>query len=245
MQLDGIYLGDSLQLSYNARLASTPWYDDSSEGRGYFHWAVAGMVANPDGDVDPRDTNMNEARFRTRPEARTTSRWIDTGPISNAHWYEILGLESLLNLGPLQICGEYQSNWVQRDPGQDVFFHGAYFYASCFLTGEHQPFDRETGQIDRAVPFENFFLVERCRGGVAGGWGAWQVALRYSYLDLSDGDILGGDENNVTFALNWLWTPHAKMQFNYLYGDIRDHAAVNGFTGGHFQIAGTRFMIDF
>ena len=75
----GKYLGDSLQLSGNARLASTPWYDEASDGAYYLHWAVSGMLARPDGDVDPNDTNRNEGRFRTRGEIRSNRRWIDTG----------------------------------------------------------------------------------------------------------------------------------------------------------------------
>ena len=246
----GRYIGDSTQASFNARLSSSPWYDESSGGRGYFHWAVAGMVARPDGDVDPRDSNENEARFRTRAELRSDLRWIDTGRIRGAEWYEILGLESILNIGALQIVSEYQTNWTQRDErtpgtGPDVFFHGAYVYVAYFLTGEHVPYERVTGTIDRVRPFENFFLVERCRGGCGGGWGAWQVAARYSYLDLTDHDILGGVEHNTTLALNWHWTPYSKLQFNAIYGEIRDREPVAGFTGGHFTALGTRMMIDF
>jgi phosphate-selective porin OprO/OprP len=242
---DGRYIGDSLQMSANARLSSSPWYDDTSEGRGYFHWALAGMLARPDGDVDPLDTNVNEGRFRTRSELRSDSRWLDTGPIPFAQWYEILGLESIVNVGPLQIVGEYQTTWLQRDIGTDVFFHGAYIYASYFLTGEFVPYDRETGTIDRVEPYENFFLVERCRGGVGGGWGAWQVAVRYSYLDLTDQDIAGGVEHNVTLGLNWHWTAYSKLQFNAVFGRIDEHRPAGGFTEGDFVGLGTRFVCDF
>ena len=38
----GTYIGDARQLSGNFRLASIPWYDEASGGRGYFHWAVSG-----------------------------------------------------------------------------------------------------------------------------------------------------------------------------------------------------------
>ncbi len=67
---DGRYLGDNLQPSLNARLSSSPWYDDSSDGRGYFHWAVAGMAAWPEGRLSPAAGYAAESRFRTRPEAR-------------------------------------------------------------------------------------------------------------------------------------------------------------------------------
>ena len=252
--LDGKVIGDSKQLSGNARLWSSPWYDESSGGRGYFHWAISGMVARPDGDVGPSstraDTNDNDGRFRTRGELRSDSRWIDTGRIAGADWYETLGLEAILNIGPLQVVGEYQSNWMQRDnvtagTGPDLNFHGGYAYVAYMLTGEHVPYRRSSGTIDRVRPFENCFLVDTCNGGVAGGWGAWQIALRYSYLDLTDNDIRGGVEDNATLGLVWYFTSHSSLQFNAVYGDIQDRDPLGGFTDGHFTALGTRLRVNF
>ena len=139
---------------------------------------------------------------------------------------------------------------MQRDnttigTGPDLNFEGGYFYVSYFLTGEHVAYERTTGMLARTRPYENFFLVDRCCGGTGHGWGAWQVALRYSHLNLTDKDIRGGEGENVTFALNWLWTSHSKLQFDATYGDIRDHEPVGGFTSGHFTGFGTRFAVDF
>jgi len=246
----GKYIGDDYQLSGNARLSSSPWYDESSGGRGYFHWAVSGVLAHPDGNNTDTATNVNEARFAARPEARTDSRWIDTGRVAGAQWYEVLGLEAILNVGALQVTGEYQTTWMQRDSstagtGPDLQFQGGYIYAAYTLTGEHIPYDRKTGTIGRMKPFENFFLVDRCCGDHGTGWGLWQVAMRYSYLDLTDGDIEGGVENNWTVGLNWWWTSHSRLQFNAIYGTIDDHKPVGGFTEGDFFILGTRLAVDF
>ena len=251
MVTDGDVVGDSRQLSVNGRLSSSPWYDECSGGRGYFHWAVSGMVARPDGDNNPAtEVNRNEGRFRTRGELRSNQRWIDTGRIAGAEWYETLGLESIFNVGPLQVVGEYQMNWMQRDnttpgTGPDLMFHGAYMYVAYMLTGEHVPYSRKSGTIGRIKPFENFFMVDRCQGGTGTGWGAWQIALRYSYLDLTDGDIRGGIQNNTTLGLVWYLNPNASVQFNAVYGDIRDHALVNGFSDGHYTALGTRLRINF
>ncbi len=250
---DGKIVGDSMQLSGNARLSSSPWYDEATGGRGYFHWAISGMLARPDGNVGLGETNGNDGRFRTRGELRSDFRWIDTGSIAGADWYEIMGLETILNLGRFQFVGEYQSAWMQRDDvtagtGPDLNFHGGYVYLAYMLTGEHVPYKRSGGTIDRVKPFENFFLVNRCNrcgnsGG--GGWGAWQLALRYSYLDLTDNDIQGGVEDNITLGLVWYLNPYSSFQFNAVYGDIEKHAPVGGFTDGHFTAIGTRLRVDF
>ncbi|MBT5019008.1 OprO/OprP family phosphate-selective porin [bacterium] len=244
---DGRYIGNSNQMSLNARVAGSPWYDESSGGRGYFHYGLSGMVARPDGDADGTDenTNNNDGRFRTRAGNRSNQRWLNTGRIAGAENYEILGLEGIFNVGPFQAVSEFQHTWLQRDGGDDVQFNGAYFYLSYFLTGEHIPYSRTSGTIGRVKPYENFFLVDNCFGGTSSGWGAWNVALRYDYLDLSDDDVLGGVGTAWTTALNWHWTPYSKVQFDASYGEIRDHEAVGGFTGGNYFLFGTRFAVEF
>ncbi|MCA9133066.1 MAG: ATPase [Planctomycetales bacterium] len=246
----GRLIGDSLQAGGYGRLVSSPWYDAASDGRGYIHWALAGAVAQPDGDNLPGSSTSNEARFRTRPEGRTDARWLDTGRIAGAEWYEVLAVENIVNLGQFQFTGEYMVNFLQRDnttagTGQDLFLHGFYVQAAYFLTGEYMPYSRTSGTLDRVKPYENFFLVDRSGGGVGRGWGAWQIAARYDYLDLTDQDIAGGVEQNYTLGVNWYWNSHSKVQTNLIFGDVRDRRPVNGFDGGDFAILGTRFMCDF
>jgi phosphate-selective porin OprO/OprP len=250
IQDEGVYISDHWQGQVAGRLANTIWYDECSDGRGYAHWAVAGTWADTDENQlteNYADSGISEARFRTRPEARTFERWLDTGVIPGAEDYSLLAFENVLNFGPLQIQAEYQSVWMQRDVGSELHFHGGYVQAAYFLTGEHMPWDRETGQLDRPMPFENFFLVDTCDDGVRGGCGAWQVAARWSYGDLADDNIQGGIGESVTLGLNWLWNPWARMQFNYIYGNIHDNAlnAAGGIDFGDYHILGTRFMVDF
>jgi phosphate-selective porin OprO/OprP len=249
-QATGQYLGDSLQLGGYGRLASTPWYDETSGGRGYLHLGVSGSVNRPDGDVSAADSNTNAARFRARPEVRSVNRWVDTGAIAGARYFEQAGLESALNIGSLQIQAEYLMTTVQRDAttvgtGPNVLFHGGYIQAAYFLTGEFMPWDREAGVIGRPQPLENFFLIDRCTGGCGRGWGAWQIAARFDHLDLTDADIVGGIEDDVTLALNWYWNAHAKLMFDVVGGRINDRRPVNGFTSGDFVATNLRAAIDF
>jgi phosphate-selective porin OprO/OprP len=255
IQDEGNYISDHYQGEICGRFANTIWYDECSDGRGYAHWAVSGTWARPDGSTPADNGNIgrdaNEARFRTRPEARSTSRWLDTGRIAGADTYRMFGLEGVVNVGALQVVGEYQNLQLDRDPGfgPDVTLYGGYMYASYFLTGEHIPWNRRTGTLGRVKPFENFFMVKTCDGCTGTGWGAWQVALRYSYANFTDEDVFGGIGESLTFGLNWHWNPNARMQFNYIHGDISDRNVtdVNGltFTGGSYDIIGTRLMVDF
>ncbi|TWU48503.1 Porin P precursor [Rubripirellula tenax] len=257
LNTDGRYRGDFNEAGVYGRLSSSPWYDKTSGGRGYLHLAMSGSVNQTDGNGTlDADDNANEARFRTRPLARSDSRWYNTNRILGANNYEQLGLESILNIGALQITGEYFNNWVQRDPlggfsGEDLHFHGGYIYASYFLTGEHIPYDRVTGTIDRVKPFENFFLVDRCTGGTGSGWGALAMALRYDYIDLSDSDIRGGQGHAWTAGLNWYWTAYSKLQTNLVWGEVNNGGQGLSSTplatgvDGDYTILGMRYMIDF
>ena len=240
VQDSGIYRGDHLQLELAGRLANTIWYDEISGGRGYAHWAVSGSLANPKDDP----LFPNAADFSTRPEARSEGRWIDTGAIAGADHYQLLGLEGVVNVGALQIVGEYMSSRVDRDRGfADTHFDGSYIYAAYFLTGEHVPWDRESGTIDRTEPFQNFWLVNRCDGGTEAGWGAWQAAARYSQADFTDADIFGGAGESFTFAVNWYWNANARLQFNYIDGRIDQRTAA--LLANDYTIYGARFSVDF
>ncbi len=253
IQDEGLYISDHLQGEIAGRLANTWWYDERSGGRGYGHWALAMTWAHPDGSVggDPpgalfgRRRSGSEARFRTRPEARTAQRWLDTGFIAGASWYQMIAVEKVVNVGPLQIVGEYQNLFLQRDSLSGLHFHGGYVYASYFLTGEHMPWNRKNGTLGRVKPFENFFVVDRSGGGTGTGWGAWQVAVRYSYADFNDQTVQGGIGRSTTFGLNWLWNANTRLQFNYILGSISRRNSGGVLLGGSYQSIGTRFMIDF
>lgn len=243
----GSYVGDSLQISYNTRLSGTPWYHEESGGRGYLHWGVSNMYADSDANAGLPDTDVNQTRFSSRPELRTTSQWVDTGVIGGAGSYDTAGLESVLNLGATQVTGEYLGTWVSRGDSPNLFFDGGYVQIAYFLTGEHEPWDRKMGRLGRVVPHENFLMANRNarREETKEGIGAWQVAARWSYLSLTDDDVQGGRQENVTLGVNWYWTPYSKMLFNLVRGEIRDHAPVSGYRGGSFTGVGVRFMMDF
>lgn len=250
IQDEGEYTSDHWQAQIAGRLAAMLWYDERSGGRNYAHSAISGTRADTAENQlteNYADSGISEARFRARPEARTASRWLDTGVIAGAEHYSLLGLEQVVNVGPWQIVGEYQNVWLDRQSASALNFHGGYVYVAYFLTGEHMTWNRESGQLDRVTPRTNFFLVDRCGDDAERGCGAWQVAVRWSYGDLSDENIQGGVGESVTFGVNWLWNAYARMHFNYIYGNIHDNElnAVGGIDFGDYHILGTRFVIDF
>ncbi|MEW4561582.1 porin [Bremerella sp. JC770] len=228
---------DNYQSEIAGRLANTIWYDETSGGRGYAHWAVSGAACFPGSGGDDR--------FTTRPEARTANKWYDTGGLDASN-YQLVGLESVINVGSFSLVGEYMATHANRSGQEDVNFGGGYVYAAYWLTGEYTPWDRKSGTLGRTKPLENFWIVNRCDGCRSYGWGAWQVAARYSYGDFSDEDIFGGVGESATFGVNWWWNPNARVQFNYINGRISERVVAGGPSdSGWYDMFGMRFMVDF
>ena len=59
---------------------------------------------------------------------------------------------------------------------------------------------------------------------------AWEVAARYSYLNLNDGPIQGGVLSGLTLGLNWYLNTNLKFQFDWVY-DRRHDRPVGVFPG--------------
>lgn len=235
-------IGDPVHFSLNTRLSGTPWYDEASGGRGYMHLGISNMYATTASAPAPSGNNGDLAEFSVRPELQTTSSWIETGTILGATDFNVTGLESVVNLGSLQLQGEYLTTAVDRQMNSNLHFQGGYVQAAYFLTGEYEPWDRQTGRLERPKPLNNFLRTRSC---TPTGWGAWQIAARWSYLSLSDKDIRGGRQDDITLGLNWYWTPHSKLMFNLVDGSIVDRAPINGFSSGRYTGVGARLLMDF
>lgn len=239
---DGAVIGDNWQPSLNGRIGGSPWYEDDAH---WMHWALVGQILWPDGEPDPNDitTDENEERLRTRPEARSSSRWLNTGRIDGASHAGTIALEGMFNSGPFNLTGEAYYTQVARTAGfgPDLDFAGCYLQGAWFLGGDYMTYKRSVGSINRPHIDRFFDPCDDCSPSL----GAFQLALRYSYLDVSSQDVLGGVGESFTFGLNWWFSPYARIQFNAIRGSIHDHAPVGGFTAGQYTILGTRYALDF
>jgi phosphate-selective porin OprO/OprP len=108
-------------------------------------------------------------------------------------------------------------------------------YGSIFITGEHRRYNTAEGVLTSIHPKQNFDPFK-------GGWGAWEVAARYSYINLnsSSGNINGGKEDNVTLGLNWYLHPNLRVMFNYIRVNVTNSKVDEGRASiyqGRFQFA--------
>ncbi len=212
---------DSESAMVTGRVTGLPWYRE--DGDKLLHLGAG---------FSYRKLDKSNFSYGRRPEAHLAPRYLDTGGFVVNDLY-LVNAELALVHGAFSFQSEYFYSNAQSDAGRDVEFDGIYAQASYFITGEHRPYKTSTGTFDKVVPNRNFFL-----GGDYGP-GAWEVALRYSHLDLNDGGIAGGREHNITTAVNWYLNPNIRMQFNYVYGDIDSPSGDDGFHAfqGRLQMA--------
>ena len=169
--------------------------------------------------------NDDAVRFRSRPESSLYEvRLVDTGSVV-ADGVDLLSPEVAVVMGPLSLQAEYMQAWVDA-AGDNPRWHGYYAFVSYFLTGESRAYESDKGIFGRIRPRSDFAVD-------GSGWGAWEVALRYSNLDLEQE---GGELDDVTLGLNWYLNPNARVMLNYV------HADVDG--SGDTHILQSRFQVD-
>lgn len=133
--------------------------------------------------------NMSrKTRFFSHPESRVTStRLVDTDLFDNVSTQRIYALELAGSVSSVMFRAEmFRATWNQSDT-KDPVFKGFYAQASWVLTGE--TFKYTQGKFLRIRPQNNR--------------GAWEVAVRFSQIDLNDETVTGGEEKNLTVAVNW------------------------------------------
>ena len=223
--------------SIGARVTALPWYE--GDGRELVHVGLGywGGELVEDSLID-----------RARPLLRNAPGFavpvlVDTGQIAGNQQYTI-GPEFAMVLGPLTFQAEYAGQFLTDATNTNgvnqgtVFFHGGYIEALYFLTGEFQAYNRRDAVFDRVVPLHDYHLR---KGDGQRGWGAWQVGLRFSYLDLNDKTIQGGTISDWTAGLNWYFNPNMKFQLNY----IAEYRDMSGVPPGWINGVGVRVAYDF
>lgn len=209
-------------------------------------------------------------RFRSRGDIRNgppgplNSIYADAGLLTG-DWQNMLGTEFVATTGPFSFQAEYFGSWLysaettgidpinqglQPPPGTrlgTVFFQGGYIEGAWFLTGEHHGYDLGLSRFSRPIPRANFYRVrDPFRASqIHTNPGAWQMAVRYNYLCLDDGEVHGGVLNGMTIGVNWLLNPNVRVSFNYDF-TYRTFTSASGVSGdGGINGFGTRMGFDF
>lgn len=176
-------------------------------------------------------------RIQQRPESRLFSaRLVNTGPL-DAEDLTVVGGELSAVIGSWSFQTEYLRATTGLRDGTSADFDGGYAYASWFATGESRPYSASAGKFGRLKPN---------RGFGEGGPGAIEIALRYSTVNLTDGLIQGGEQDNYTLGLNWYFTAYSKMMLNWVHFDVAGSEATRplGSASHEGNLLGLRVQAD-
>jgi phosphate-selective porin OprO/OprP len=191
------------------------------------HVGVSGTEVLRPADLGVESVGIQRygVRFRAQPELRVDStRLIDTGPI-DADGVRALGVELAGNFRNWMLQAERFWFDVERrdDALPDPSFGGWYVQGSWVLTGESRRYNMASGAYQNPRPAVTFTSE--------GGIGAWELALRFSQMDLDDragvaglavpaGGVRGGEQDIWTVGLNWYPNANLKVVLNYLDVDV-------------------------
>ncbi len=187
---------DDSAYSVTTRITGLPWMPDKKH---YLHLGVAHSYRNP--------TNEDE-RIASRPEVSAAPNLVNTGVTGNIESTNLIGLEKAFVWGSFSTQAEAVFSFFDPKDGETQMFWGYYVFASYILTGESRPYNFTRSSFGRIRPEKNVF---------EGGIGAWEIALRYSKLDLNEDDIRGRRIEDVTFGVNWYLNPNVRLTANYIY----------------------------
>lgn len=160
---------------------------------------------------------------------------LSTGALGDANRrqitsYDRYGAEGWINYNSLSSQGEFLRTNINGVGYDNEHLTGYYGFISYFLTGESKSYHVKNGAANRIKPNKPF----QFRGT---GWGAWEVAFGYDYIDMNSGVITGGKMDMIRFGLNWYPHSNVKFQTNIVHAlDINITSTpvtnTNGYSGG-------------
>ena len=223
------------EYAFTARVTGLPWVD--ARGRGLLHLGAAASHRRPE---------LDRVRYAQAPESSLADDFVDTRDTRTrefplnipAESVTVVGAEGAAVFGPFSIQGELVLTQVQAESGAHPVLKAFYLYGSWFLTGESRVYSRREGKFGLTRPARDF--------GWNGGWGALEVAARFSHLDLNDGGITwAGEITDVTVGLNWHLFPFARIMVNYIHSEVEDRETGAGRVDGRADLGMVRFQVDF
>jgi len=241
---------------YDARLTCLPLWDEDEE-----LWGHVGF------DYSYRNLSQNFVRLRGRPNVRIGSGFqvpnlVDSGAVYSHDGQQIANLELAAAYGPWTCAAEGTVSAITNTfsgglPAPDgtlpdgvksrgtYLTTGAYVELLRFLTPDHRGYIKERPGYARVTPSKRFKLLKGCDGWIFDK-GAWEVGVRYDYVDLTHGGINGGTAHGVTTALNWYLTSNARVQANLTWMSRSFNPNDSeGRLPGDVTIFGLRFNADF
>jgi phosphate-selective porin OprO/OprP len=133
----------------------------------------------------------------------------------------------------------------------DPHFTGWYVQGSWVLTGEPRVYNPVEARFDAPKMAYNF-------NPEAGTWGAFELAARYSDLDLNYregalgttpaatlGAVRGGEQKIYTVGVNWYLNPSMRVMVDYQHVDVDRLSGVGAQIGQKYNAVAARLQFNY
>ncbi len=145
--------------------------------------------------------------YRAEPEFNKSPFFVDSG-FGYADGIRQYDIEASWRRGSFWLTAEHVETFVDSPTNGNLGFSGHYITASWILTGEMRDYHHKSG---------TFGPVPVSRSVYQNGRGAWELAARWSSINLNDGPVAGGAMDILSLAVSWWLSPSFNVNLNYRY----------------------------
>ena len=144
-------------------------------------------------------------RYKSRPEIGNAPNFVDTD-FFDADSSTLYSLEAAWRNGPYWLTAEYISNNIDAPSLGNPTFSGFHVAGTWSLSGEMRPYNRRSGALGSIPVAQDIYQ---------GGYGAVELGIRWSEVDLTDAAIDGGEMQIATIGVNWWLSTKFSLSLNY------------------------------
>ena len=199
------------------------------ENNEYFHIGLANSYLKP----------KSYLQYKAKPEARSNFNLLKTSQINNVNYGNVTNLSLAYNYKSFSTQLEYLVSKLNRDAAKpNLAYHGGYVQVAYFLTGESKEYDFKKGKLESITLNNSVF--EFAKKNKKFGIGAWEIAAKYSTLNLNS-KIKSGKIDIYGLGLNWYLNDNLKLSNDFLLAKTDRNAAVPNSTS---KIALFRLQFD-
>ena len=163
--------------------------------------------------IEHRDLDAGVAtRVRSFPEASlATARLVDTGNLAGVSSFNAFNFEAALRHRGAMLSGQFIRRNNNAPTLGDPVFNAGYIQGAWVLTGEDRSYSERQGIFGGIEPKSRL--------------GAVELVARYSFLDLNDGPVTGGEEKDYLVGLNWYVIKNLRFMGNYVHAVASPNSA--------------------
>lgn len=172
----------------------------------------------------------HKLQLRSRPEAFAAPYFVDTGSFkADSTW--MLGYEAYYRQNRWLFGSEYWWMHISSPSTNNPVVDGGDIVTTYLFNDASRVYNTAGGFFRAVSPKRSVFQ---------GGPGAWELVLRYSYIDLDNQKLQGGTFGRFTPMVNWHMSNNMRLEMGYGYGHL-DRFNLKGNT----QFFQTRLQLQF